>query len=57
MLNDVFEQLREWNCDVNGALERFLNDEEMYLDFLHQIAEEASIVKLGKAIDEGDRCV
>lgn len=54
VLNDVFDQLREWNCDVTGALERFLNDEEMYLDFLHQIAEEASIVKLGKAIDEGD---
>ena len=35
-------------------LERFLDDEEMYMDFLHQIAEEEAIVKLGKAIDAGD---
>lgn len=53
-MNSVFERLKEWNCDVDGALERFLDDEEMYLDFLNQIAEEATIVHLGKAIDEGD---
>ena len=40
MLNDVFKQMKEWKCDVEGALERFLDDEEMYMDFLHQIAEE-----------------
>ncbi len=54
MLNDVFKQMKEWKCDVEGALERFLDDEEMYMDFLHQIAEEEAIVKLGKAIDAGD---
>ena len=54
MFNDVFKQMEEWKCDVEGALERFLDDEEMYMDFLHQIAEEEAIVKLGKAIDAGD---
>lgn len=54
MLNEVFERLKEWKCDVDGALERFLGDEEMYMDFLHQIVDEESLLKLGKALDEGN---
>ena len=54
VLNEVFIRLKEWKCDVDGALERFLDDEEMYMDFLHQIAEEESVAKLGAAIEAGD---
>lgn len=54
MVNELFGRLKTWGCDVDGALERFLGDEEMYMDFLHQIAEEVSVVKLGEAIEAGD---
>ena len=53
-MKEVFGQLRAWGCDVDGALERFLDDEEMYMDFLHQIAGEETITKLGEAIDAED---
>lgn len=53
-MNPVFDRLRAWNCDVDGALERFLDDEEMYLDFLNQITEEEAVGRLGEAIGRGD---
>ena len=27
---EVLEKLRAWGCDLDGALERFLGDEELY---------------------------
>jgi len=53
-MNDILAGLNEWGCDVKGALERFINDESMYMSFLSEVSVEPSLVNLGDAIDNGD---
>ncbi len=53
-MNQVLQKLELWNCDIKGALERFLDDEEMYLSFLPTVAAEPAFEELGKALEEGD---
>lgn len=53
-MNEKIEALRNWNCDIDGAMERFLNDEEMYLSFLPTVANEPAFDALGKAIEAND---
>ena len=37
---EVLEKLRAWGCDLDGALERFLGDEELYKSCLPMVAED-----------------
>lgn len=38
MMNKLYGELRGWGCDVDGALERVINDDELYLACLQSIA-------------------
>lgn len=50
----ILEQLTALGADVRGAMERFLDDEEMYVVCLHMFAEDKNFDRLGKALAEGD---
>lgn len=48
----VFEKLENWGCDVTGAMERFLEDEELYLTCLQAVTEDSNFETLGEALRE-----
>lgn len=49
-----FIELNAYGADINGALERFLGDEELYADCLNQFAEDLNFAALKQAIDGKD---
>lgn len=51
-MNDIIERLREWGCDMDGAMERFLNDTELYEDCLKAVVDDEAFDGLKKALDE-----
>lgn len=53
-MQEVLLKLENWNCDVKGAMERFLDDEELYISFLPTVADDPAFELLGKALSEGD---
>lgn len=48
----IFLKLEDWGCDVSGAMERFLEDEELYLACLQAVTEDYNFEKLGMALRE-----
>ncbi len=53
-MNDTIEALRRWGCDIDGAMERFDDDEEMYMSFLPDIVNEPAILQLGVELNNGN---
>lgn len=49
----IFHRLQEWGCDIEGALERFLDDKELYVTCLQTVIEDGNFKKLGDALAEG----
>jgi len=50
--NDIFRKLKNWGCDVDGAMERFLEDEELYVSCLQMVVSDANFEKLGITLKE-----
>ena len=50
--NKVFLNLKKWGCDVDGAMERFLEDEELYLSCLEMVLLDSNFEKLEIALKE-----
>lgn len=50
MMGEVIAELKNWGCDVNGALERFLGDEELYVSCLQTVIQDPAYEKLGEAL-------
>lgn len=48
----VFSRLEEWGCDINGGLERFLDDQELYLRCLNRFSHDPALVNLRESIRE-----
>lgn len=48
----IFQKLEKWGCDVNGAMERFLEDDELYLSCLQLVVSDSNLEKLGTALKE-----
>lgn len=46
----LLEQLKNWGCDVDGALERFVGDEELYQACLHTVLTDPAFEGLGEAL-------
>ena len=53
-MDQKLECLRDWGCDVDGALERMLGDEELYLECLSMLLEDEGFDALGAALEQGD---
>ena len=51
-MEKILQALEEWGCDVDGALERFLDDKELYMTCLQTIITDGNFVKLGAALEE-----
>lgn len=49
-MEDKMNQLREYGADVDGALERFVDDTELYVQCLNAFEEEEAFALLGEAI-------
>ncbi len=54
-MSEVLEKLRAWGCDLDGALERFLGDEELYKNCLPMVAEDESFDGLKEALAADER--
>lgn len=50
----VIEELKHYSKDVDVGLQRFLNDEAMYLECIQQFKEDCNFNILGHAIQERD---
>ncbi len=44
------EMLRDWGCDINGAMERMLGDEKFYIDCLQAIPSDRNFTDLTEAL-------
>ena len=53
-MNDVFEKLEEWGCDVAGTKRRFLNDDSLYIACLNGVLDDNSFERLGDALKTHD---
>lgn len=53
-MKKLYGELRKWGCDVDGALERVVGDEELYRDCLQSIARDEAFFALGDALRAGD---
>lgn len=54
MANKI-EELRSWGCDIDGAFERFLNDEDLYDECLIMFVEDENIDALKEHITDEDQ--
>ena len=48
----IFQALEEWGCDVDGALDRFLDDKELYVTCLQTVVSDVNFEKLGVSLEE-----
>ncbi|MGN0142591.1 MAG: Hpt domain-containing protein [Roseburia sp.] len=47
---ELLERLAEWGCDVEGAMDRFLDDKELYASCLAALCEDPAFDKLGQEL-------
>ena len=48
-------QLESWGCDIKNALGRMLDDEEVLLDCIRQVAQDESFRLLGECLEAKDK--
>ena len=46
----LLEELKDWGCDIDGALERFVGDEGLYKTCLYTILDDKSFDGLGETL-------
>ncbi len=51
-MKELFVKLKEAECDVEGALARFLDDEDLYEQFFCELLNDEAFGKLGLALEE-----
>jgi hypothetical protein len=49
----IVAQLKEWGCDIDAAMPRFLNDASFYCQLLAQLPADESFDELGTALKKG----
>lgn len=52
VVDDLIKRLEEYGCDMEGTMERFLDDKKMYFICLNQMLEDPAFEELGKALSE-----
>ncbi len=53
-MDNKLKQLEAWGCDVHGAMERMLNDEEFYLGCLSSIQDDPNFSALKQALEKNE---
>lgn len=51
-MGKLFDELEQWGCDIEGAMERFLEDEELYVICLETVITDEAFKHLGEALRE-----
>ncbi|MEA4923535.1 MAG: Hpt domain-containing protein [Eubacteriaceae bacterium] len=51
-MTNKMTKLKEWGCDVDGALERLVGDVAFYEECLQVFTEDDNFASLGKALEE-----
>lgn len=46
----LLEELKNWGCDIDGAMERFVGDEELYKTCLYTVLDDKAFTGLGEAL-------
>lgn len=52
-MKELFLNLKNAECDVEGALARFLDDEDLYTQFYSELLNDEAFTSLGVALEEG----
>lgn len=50
----MIEKLKNWGCNVDEALERFVDDQELYLTCFNMFLTDTSFERLKQAIENND---
>ncbi len=53
-MNQLLEKLKCMDCDIDGAMSRFLDNEEFYVRCLKKMLLDPSFALLGEALRDGD---
>lgn len=53
-MEELFDSLKDWGCDVDGALARFIGDRELYRRCLHTAAGDQNFELLPEALHAGE---
>lgn len=56
-MQNKIKNLRNWGCDIDGALDRFLNDDDLYKECLEMFLEDENLFELKKHINDTDQSV
>lgn len=48
------EKLENWGCDVDGAMDRFLGETELYHDCLQAVTADGALTELKTALEAGN---
>lgn len=54
-MSETLDALKVFGCDVTGALDRFMNDEELYILCLQKVTQDASYQGLKEMLYAGDK--
>ncbi len=54
-VNQLLAELGAWGCDVNAAMDRLLDDKEIFTRFLYQFKEDEKFVELEQAIQDNNK--
>lgn len=52
-MEELFDSLKNWGCDVDGALARFIGDRELYRSCLHTAAGDQNFELLRRRCAQG----
>ncbi|MEF9961928.1 MAG: Hpt domain-containing protein [Erysipelotrichaceae bacterium] len=53
-MKDRMEQLKLYGADIEGTMNRFLNDEDLYISCFETFLKDEAFAKLGNAIQKND---
>lgn len=53
-MSKIIDALRAWNCDIDGAMERFMDDEELYISCLAIVCSDNAFDQLASALKSGN---
>ncbi|MCY1152425.1 MAG: Hpt domain-containing protein [Sphaerochaetaceae bacterium] len=54
-MKEKLNKLKNWGCDINGALERFLNDKDLYFECLSMFEEDENFEALKLHINDSNQ--
>ncbi len=53
-MDDKMKKLKAMGCDIDGVMERFLNDEEFYFECYDQVMDDPGFGLLKEALEQGN---